>query len=81
VSDNGPGFAPEVASRLFEPYLTTKAEGTGLGLAIVERIVVEHGGDIALDRSALRGATLVVSLPLEGPTLLPDSGVPPSSEP
>jgi signal transduction histidine kinase len=81
VSDNGPGFAPEVAARLFEPYLTTKAEGTGLGLAIVERIVVEHGGDIALERSAARGATLVISLPLEGPTLLPDSGVPPSSEP
>jgi len=81
VRDNGPGFAPEVAARLFEPYLTTKAEGTGLGLAIVERIVVEHGGDIALDRSAARGATLLISLPLEGPTLLPDSGVPPSSEP
>jgi two-component system nitrogen regulation sensor histidine kinase NtrY len=80
VSDNGPGFAPEVAARLFEPYLTTKAEGTGLGLAIVERIVVEHGGDIALEHSAAPGATLVISLPLEGPTLLPDSAVPPSSE-
>jgi nitrogen fixation/metabolism regulation signal transduction histidine kinase len=81
VSDNGPGFDPEVAARLFEPYLTTKAEGTGLGLAIVERIVVEHGGDIDLDRSASRGATLAVSLPLEGPTLLPDAAAPPSSEP
>jgi len=81
VSDNGPGFDPEVAARLFEPYLTTKAEGTGLGLAIVERIVVEHGGDIGLERAVSRGATLAISLPLEGPTLLPDAVSPPSSEP
>jgi two-component system nitrogen regulation sensor histidine kinase NtrY len=81
VTDNGPGFDAEVAARLFEPYLTTKPEGTGLGLAIVERIVVEHGGDIVLERPREGGARLVLSLPLEGPTLLPDSGVPPSSRP
>ncbi|HTQ04092.1 MAG TPA: ATP-binding protein [Polyangiaceae bacterium] len=81
VRDNGPGFTPEVAQRLFEPYLTTKPEGTGLGLAIVERIVVEHGGDIVLERAPEGGAALVVSLPLAGPTLLPDSAAPPSSEP
>lgn len=81
VRDSGPGFNPEVAQRLFEPYLTTKAEGTGLGLAIVERIVVEHGGDITLERAPEGGASLVVSLPVVGPTLLPDSGAPPSSDP
>lgn len=81
VRDNGPGFSPEVARRLFEPYLTTKPEGTGLGLAIVERIVVEHGGDIALERAPEGGAALVVSLPVAGPTLLPDAGAPPSSDP
>jgi signal transduction histidine kinase len=80
VRDNGPGFNAEVAQRLFEPYLTTKPEGTGLGLAIVERIVVEHGGDIVLERAPEGGAALVVSLPRVGPTLLPDSGAPPSSE-
>jgi len=80
VRDSGPGFSAEVAQRLFEPYLTTKPEGTGLGLAIVERIVVEHGGDIGLERAPEGGAALVVSLPLVGPTLLPDSGAPPSSE-
>ncbi len=80
VRDSGPGFSAEVAQRLFEPYLTTKPEGTGLGLAIVERIVVEHGGDIVLDRAPEGGAALVVSLPVVGPTLLPDSGAPPSSE-
>lgn len=75
VSDNGPGFSPEVAAHLFEPYLTTKAEGTGLGLAIVERIVVEHAGSIRLDQGA-PGARLVLELPLSGPTLLPESAAP-----
>ncbi len=65
---------------MFEPYLTTKAHGTGLGLAIVERIVIEHGGDIALDRSRPFGASFAISLPLDGPTLLPDSALPKSAE-
>jgi two-component system nitrogen regulation sensor histidine kinase NtrY len=81
VRDNGPGFSAEVAARLFEPYLTTKAHGTGLGLAIVERIVFEHGGEIGLERAPEGGAALVASLPLSGPTLLPESAAPPSSDP
>lgn len=73
VSDNGPGIAPEMRGRLFEPYATTKAEGTGLGLAIVERIVVEHGGEITVGDAPGGGATFVVKLPLSGPTLLPEA--------
>jgi two-component system nitrogen regulation sensor histidine kinase NtrY len=73
VIDNGPGVAPEMRSRLFEPYATTKAEGTGLGLAIVERIVVEHGGEIRFDDAPGGGAAFVVKLPLSGPTLLPEA--------
>jgi signal transduction histidine kinase len=76
VRDNGPGVSPEVARRLFEPYLTTKPEGTGLGLAIVERIVVEHGGEIALERAPEGGAAFVVTLPVTGPTLLPEPNAP-----
>lgn len=72
VSDNGPGVAPEMRGRLFEPYATTKAEGTGLGLAIVERIVLEHGGEITFDDAPGGGALFVVKLPLSGPTLLPE---------
>jgi signal transduction histidine kinase len=72
VSDNGPGIAPEMRGRLFEPYATTKAEGTGLGLAIVERIVAEHGGEISVGDTPGGGATFVVKLPLSGPTLLPE---------
>lgn len=74
VSDNGPGIAPEMRARLFEPYATTKAEGTGLGLAIVQRIVVEHGGEISAgDAGDHGGASFVVKLPLSGPTLLPEA--------
>ena len=77
VSDNGPGIAPEMRGRLFEPYATTKAEGTGLGLAIVERIVVEHGGEISAGDAPGGGAVFAVKLPLSGPTLLPEA--PPDS--
>lgn len=46
VSDNGPGFDPQMLVRVFEPYVTTKPTGTGLGLAIVKKIIEEHGGRI-----------------------------------
>jgi two-component system, NtrC family, nitrogen regulation sensor histidine kinase NtrY len=75
VSDNGPGVSPEMRDRLFEPYATTKQQGTGLGLAIVQRIVVEHGGEIRHDDAPGGGARFTVSLPVSGPTLLPESPV------
>ena len=43
MRDNGPGFAPHILKRAFEPYITTKAKGTGLGLAVVKKIADEHG--------------------------------------
>jgi len=79
VSDNGPGLAPEMRARLFEPYATNKPEGTGLGLAIAQRIAIEHGGEIAYADGAQGGATFTVELPLSGPTLLQEA--PPESGP
>ncbi|MBF6988039.1 MULTISPECIES: sensor histidine kinase [Cupriavidus] len=58
VADNGPGFAPRILSRAFEPYVTTKAKGTGLGLAMVKKIIDEHGARIEL-RNRLEGAEVV----------------------
>ncbi len=78
VRDNGPGVAPEMRDRLFEPYATTKATGTGLGLAIVERIVFEHGGEITHGEAPGGGAVFTVTLPVGGPALLPEA---PASEP
>jgi two-component system, NtrC family, nitrogen regulation sensor histidine kinase NtrY len=66
VSDNGPGIAPEVASRLFEPYVTTKARGTGLGLALAQRIAVDHHGELTCLPSS-GGAAFRLVLPVAGP--------------
>jgi two-component system, NtrC family, nitrogen regulation sensor histidine kinase NtrY len=66
VDDNGPGIAPDRRERVFEPYETTRAEGTGLGLAIVKKIVLDHGGEVFVEESALGGARFVMRLRLEG---------------
>jgi signal transduction histidine kinase len=73
VEDSGTGIAPEVAERLFTPYVTTKgSRGTGLGLALSLRIVQEHGGTLeAFSSAELGGARFVVRLPMPasaGPT-------------
>jgi len=77
VRDNGPGVAPSIRDRLFEPYASTKPEGTGLGLAIAQRIVIEHGGEISYADAPSGGAVFVVELPVAGPAFLPEA--PPSS--
>jgi signal transduction histidine kinase len=73
VADNGPGIAPEIASRLFEPYATTKPQGTGLGLAIAQRIAIEHQGELSLLAPAEgKGATFRLVLAVAGPVVAPD---------
>ena len=63
VSDEGPGIADDLASKLFEPFFSTKDGGTGLGLALTHQIIREHGGDIRLSSAPGSGATFIVSLP------------------
>jgi C4-dicarboxylate-specific signal transduction histidine kinase len=70
VTDNGPGIAPAVREKLFEPYVTGKAHGTGLGLAIARNIVVEHGGSIECVHHEGSGARFLVALPVSGPVTL-----------
>lgn len=49
VSDNGPGIPLEIGDRIFEPFVTTRAQGTGLGLAITKQIVTAHRGSISVN--------------------------------
>lgn len=62
IDDNGPGVAAGVASRVFEPFVTTKPSGSGLGLSISRGIIVAHGGSIALVPQA-SGTRMVFTLP------------------
>ena len=66
VQDNGVGMTPEVQSRIFEPYFTTKSQGkgTGLGLAITKKIVEEHCGAIRIDSTPGVGTSIIITLPL-----------------
>jgi len=63
IMDNGPGFAPKILARAFEPYVTSKARGTGLGLPMVKKIVDEHGGRIDIqNRPDGSGASVFILL-------------------
>jgi two-component system sensor kinase FixL len=63
VADTGPGIAPELTERLFEPFVTTKPHGTGLGLAVSASIVSQHGGRLALDSTGPPGTVFSVRIP------------------
>jgi nitrogen fixation/metabolism regulation signal transduction histidine kinase len=66
IVDNGPGFAPRILSRAFEPYVTSKVRGTGLGLPMVKKIVDEHGGriDIQNQQDGTGASVLILLLKL-----------------
>jgi signal transduction histidine kinase len=64
VEDNGPGIAPEIRSRLFQPFVTAgKRNGLGLGLALSRQAVLEHGGDMWVESFPGHGARFSFRLP------------------
>lgn len=66
VADTGPGIPDEIVARLFQPFVTTKANGMGIGLSISKRIIEAHGGQISVTRNTNGGATFQFSLPVAG---------------
>jgi signal transduction histidine kinase len=68
VEDTGPGVAPEVLPRLFEPFVSGKETGMGLGLVVSRRIVEDHGGTLTGGNHPDGGARFVTRLPATGAT-------------
>jgi two-component system NtrC family sensor kinase len=65
VQDTGAGLTPAEATRIFEPFYTTKADGTGLGLAVSYGIIQQHGGRIEVSSTPGQGTTFTVLLPVQ----------------
>ena len=63
--DTGTGMAPEVLSRLFRPFFSTKPGGTGLGLATTRRIIRAHGGSLSVQSEVDRGTKFTIRLPAQ----------------
>lgn len=63
VADNGPGIAPQLAERIFDPFMTTKPKGMGMGLSVCRRLMESHGGTINVESEPGAGATFEVRLP------------------
>jgi signal transduction histidine kinase len=66
VQDSGPGLAPEVLPRVFEPFFSTRQGGLGLGLSLCESLASGMGGSLVAANAAVRGAVFRLALPLAG---------------
>jgi signal transduction histidine kinase len=65
IEDNGPGIADAVRDRLFEPFVSHgKENGTGMGLTVVQKILQDHGGEVAVEQTSASGTTFRVNIPL-----------------
>jgi two-component system, NtrC family, nitrogen regulation sensor histidine kinase NtrY len=64
IADNGCGLDPDIRSKIFEPYFSTKKNGTGLGLTIVSQIVEDHSGYIRVRPNEPRGTRFTIELPV-----------------
>lgn len=65
IIDNGTGIAPEIMSRVFDPFFSMKARGTGLGLPVCKQILSLHGGSITLESEVGKGTTVCIKWPRE----------------
>ena len=71
VADNGHGIPDSIREKLFEPFVSSgKENGTGLGLTVVQKIVQDHGGDVVVEDSSVRGTVFRMTLPLSSPSTM-----------
>lgn len=66
ITDTGPGVAPEVLAKIFQPFFSTKPRGSGLGLAISQQIMAAHQGEIQINSEPGQGTQVTLSFPLPG---------------
>jgi two-component system sensor histidine kinase AtoS len=64
INDTGAGITPEILSRIFEPFYTTKLDRVGLGLPIANRIIAEHGGFVNISAGEKGGTKVHIYLPI-----------------
>jgi len=79
VRDDGPGIAPDVLDRMFDPFFSTKevGKGSGMGLAMVHGIVHQHGGHVLVETAPGEGATFRLLLaPGDGPAPVAGAAAP-----
>jgi C4-dicarboxylate-specific signal transduction histidine kinase len=68
VADTGPGIAPEVLSRIFEPFFSTRTGGLGLGLSLCETLATNMGGALTAAPNESHGALFTLTLPCQPQT-------------
>jgi len=69
VADNGRGIPESIRDRLFEPFVSLgKENGTGLGLTVVQKIIEDHGGNVAVEKTSEAGTVFLITLPLSSPS-------------
>ena len=65
IQDTGEGIQPGDLQRIFIPFFTTKTKGHGVGLALAHRVIIDHGGTLAVSNSTAGGAVFTIKLPLQ----------------
>lgn len=76
VADTGPGLAPDIRAKLFEPFITSKPSGLGIGLSICRVIVEAHGGELYAQDNPGGGTVFRFTLPRQLPAALERKDLP-----
>ncbi len=76
VTDTGPGIPADKVDDIFKPFVSTKgARGTGLGLPVSRKVLLEHGGDVAVQSTPGMGSTFTLRIPVKPPAPPPGGPV------